>query len=70
MVTLYVLSDYRSRRTAYECGEIITVSEEEAARLMADSPDSFALTLPEPPVSIEVAAPEAPPLDKAVRRRK
>lgn len=70
MVTLHVLSDYRSRRTVYECGETITVSEEEAVRLMADSPASFALTLPEPVASVEVVALDAPPLDKAVRRRK
>ena len=73
MVTLYVLSEYRSRRIEYAAGTAIVVSEEEAGRLMADSPESFALVTPiepDPEPEVLTTAPEEPPVDKAVRRRR
>lgn len=73
MVTLYVLSEYRSRRIEYAAGTAIVVSEEEAGRLMADSPASFTLARPiepDPEPEVLIAAPEAPPVDKAIRRRR
>jgi len=73
MVTLYVLSDYRSRRIEHVAGTAIVVSQEEADRLLADSPDSFTLATPiepDPEPEVLVTAPDAPPVDKQVRRRR
>lgn len=38
---LEVKARYRNRNTAYDAGQVIEVTEDEAAALMADSPDTF-----------------------------
>ena len=56
MATLRVLGRYRSSFGSYEVGQVLTLSDEDAAWLLRDSPGSFALAgsaaaLAPPPVA-------------------
>ena len=79
MITLIATSAYRCRRVAYDAGQRIAVTAEEARALMADAPGVFVIAVPpldpevEPEPEVETTALDAPPLDRAVhtpRRRK
>jgi hypothetical protein len=62
---LRCVSRYRSSLGAFAVGDIVESAELEAA-LLADSPLSFELV----GVEVVTTAPEAPPEDKIIRRRK
>jgi len=68
MVTLRVLSDYRSRDLAYSNGQILLVDDVLGAWLLRDSPGSFQLL--EPADTTEARDVSAPPKDKMMRRSK
>lgn len=70
---LTVISRYQTAHVAYEPGQVLEVSEQQAERLLADSPGSFARIEPVPETPADdllVAAPAAPPADKMIRGRR
>jgi hypothetical protein len=64
---LRVLSDYRRQRVAYAAGEIIDVTEDEAAFLLRDAAGTFAVYVE--PVAAAPAEPEADKAIKTTRRK-
>jgi hypothetical protein len=57
---LIFISPYRNRGVSYDPGQILDLTEAQAQAILADSPGSFA-------PHVEIAAVDAPPVDKMIR---
>ena len=59
---LWARMNYRCRERVFRAGETFDVSDEDARWLLSDAPEAFEI------VEEETKAPEAPPVDKMVRK--